>query len=132
MGASFFASLFDNELTQRSDIDDAARAAADARFYGDLALSNVEQLRTQVLSQRDQIRDLSVAVAVLVKMLAEAGTVDDKVLRYRVEAELEERLEASRPENRTTTCIRCKQQVAAARTQVTDDGTVCDRCMAGV
>lgn len=131
MAASFFTSLFDNDYRQRSDINDAAREAADARFYGDLALSNVEQLRTQVLSQRDQIRDLSIAMTVLVKMLAEAGTVDDKVLRYRVEAELEERLEAARPQNRAVTCLRCKQELPAAQTQMTDEGTVCDRCMAG-
>lgn len=127
---AFLDYLFDNEIRQRSDINDAAASAADARFYGDLALENVEQLRKQVLAQREQLRDLSVLVSVLVKMLADGGQVDDKVLRYRVEAEIDALVDAAKPTMRLETCSRCGSKVAAAQTSMTEDGPVCDRCMA--
>ena len=130
MALGFFDAFFDNDYRRRRDINAAEHEAHDARFYGDLALENVEQLRKQVLDQRDHLRELSVLVSVLVKMLSEAGTADDKVLRYRVEAELEAMADAAKPTARLETCIRCKAQVVAAQTSMTEDGAVCDRCMA--
>jgi formylmethanofuran dehydrogenase subunit E len=132
MATGFLDYLFDSEYRQRRDINDTAVAAADARFYGDLALENVEQLRKQVLAQRDQLRDLSITVSVLVKMLGDVGPIDDKVLRYRVEAEIEALTEAAKPTIRLETCSRCHTKVTASQTSMTEDGPVCDRCMAGV
>ena len=52
-------------------------------------MDDMETLRTLVAAQREQIRELNVMVTTLIKMLHDAGTLDEKVLRYRVEAELE-------------------------------------------
>jgi formylmethanofuran dehydrogenase subunit E len=111
-------------------VSQAHREAHDALFYGNLALHNVDALRMQVVAQREQIRDLSVLVSVLVKMLGETSVVDPAVLKYRVEAVIEERVEAAKPENRKVACHRCGKQVLAARTEMTGDGAVCDVCMA--
>src|SRR5262249_14100681 len=126
----FLDMFLDSDYVARRDAATAKHAAADAMFYGDLALKSVEQLRDQVLAQRGQIRDLGVLVGVLVKMLGESNALDPKVLRYRVDAELEERAEAAKPQNRMVACTRCGSQVAAARTEMTEDGMVCDVCMA--
>jgi len=132
MGVSFFEMFFDSDYRQRSDINDARDEAAEVR---EVALTNIAQLHRIVATQRDQIRDLSVAVSVLVKMLAEQGVLDDKVLRYRVEAEVEERIEAAkRPapvtdedtQLRPMTCTRCQQTRAPSQTIMTADGAVCD------
>lgn len=108
----------------------AQNVATDALFYGELALQNVDQLREQVVAQREQIRDLAVLVTTLAKMLGEANVVDPKVLRYRVDAEIEERIEAAKPTNRKVRCAVCGQEVVMARTEMTGDGMVCDVCMA--
>ena len=130
MGLSLFDLFFDSDYRQRGDINAASRDAEIARFHGDLALESVDALRKQVLAQREQIRELGAMVSVLVKMLSESGSVDDKVLRYRVESQLEELREAARPENQLLACTRCGKQVPAAQTQLTGDGPVCDRCAA--
>lgn len=132
MGVSFFETFFDNDLRQREDINDAREATEELR---ELAASNIAQLHRIVATQRDQLRDLSVAVSVLVKMLAEHGVLDDKVLRYRVEAEIEERLEAAkRPPPATAadaalrpvTCSKCLQARSPSQTIMTEHGAVCD------
>lgn len=79
-----FGYWFDSEWRQRDDINDLA-AESGATAYG------VEILQQQVAQLRPMVFELSATVAVLVKMLAEAGQLDTKVLQYRVEAELEER-----------------------------------------
>jgi hypothetical protein len=126
----FLRNMFDSDYLQRSDIDSAAREAANARFYSDLALDNIETLRTRVIEQREDIRELTVLVSMLVKMLGEAGTLDPKVLQYRVEAELEAIAEANNPTERLETCRRCMQRVKAVYTSMTEDGVICDRCLA--
>ncbi len=139
MPASFFEMFFDSDYKQRSDINDAYAEAANARFATSIAMSNVEQLGKQVLAQRDEIRDLTVALSVLVKMLAETGALDDKVLRYRVEAQLEERIDAAKaahvrqrvaaaaPEELPdVTCSKCLQKRDPGQTIMTGNGLVCD------
>lgn len=138
MPASFFEMFFDSDYKQRSDINDAYAEAANARFATSIAMSNLEQLGRQVLAQRDEIRDLTVALSVLVRMLAESGALDDKVLRYRVEAELEERIEAAKAaqvrkvvaaapaELPDVTCSKCLQKRDPGQTIMTGNGLVCD------
>ena len=121
-----------DETRQNYRIADAAQAAADARFYGKLTEASVEQLRTQVMAQREQIIELWATVGVLTAILQEAGVVDPQILRYRVEAALAEHAEAARPENQTTNCTRCGSTVAMTQTTYSSDGEiVCDRCAAG-
>jgi hypothetical protein len=129
-GMGFLSYMFDSEYLQRSDINSAAREAANARFYSDLTMDNIDALRAKVIEQREDIRELTVLVGTLVKVLGESGAVDPKVLQYRVEAELEAIAEANQPTERLELCTKCKQRVKAVYTSVTDEGVVCDRCMA--
>jgi hypothetical protein len=144
MAVGFWDTFFDSDYRQRSDINEAR---ADAAYVA----ADVDALRTQVGRLQRQLGDLSVLVSVLVRVLQESGAVDPKVLRYRVEAELEN-LAAARgefsvadkyniagarpsvsppePEAPTTptTCSKCGQTVPANRTTITETGVVCDGC----
>jgi hypothetical protein len=125
-----FDYMFDSDAAQRSDINSAARQAAAARFLSEGALDNINALSVRVREQREDIRDLTVLVSVLVKMLGEVGHVDGKALQYRVEAELEALAEASKPGEQPVTCIRCRQTMRSALTSMTEEGVICDRCLA--
>jgi hypothetical protein len=142
MGVSFWDSFFDSDYRQRSDINDLRDQLAIASDT-----SHVVQA-TSVLSR--QIQDLSVLVSMLVRLLEESGHVDGKMLRYRVEAELEAMQAARmgnptslndalhggasggpRPEPPPTTpvlCRKCMKSVPANRTTITEIGEVCDEC----
>ncbi|MFN0245769.1 MAG: hypothetical protein ACKV2T_02605 [Kofleriaceae bacterium] len=118
---------FDNEWKQRDDINDLAGQAG-AAAYG------VEMLQHQLGQLRPMLFELSATVAVLVKMLAEAGQVDPKVIQHRVDAELEARRTWRPPPAQPSPpaplpairCTRCGRDVAPARTIMTADGAVCD------
>ena len=97
--------------------------------------SKIEQRRGRKNHRvlRAQVQDLSTAVTVMMRMLAESGALDATVLKYRVEAELEAIADArANPAAQTVQCITCGQVGPAARTVLTGDGTVCDVCAAGV
>jgi len=144
MAVGFFDTFFDSDYRQRSDINDVQMDAAEARA---MVAETSAVLGAQLAAQRDQIRDLSMLTSVLARMLIEGGIVDEKILRYRVEAELEshaERIAAKAstagsepapvdepPPTTPTTCVRCGVTVPANLTVITADGTVCDRCGAG-
>ena len=146
MTVSFFDRLFDSDYRQRTDINDARDEAVDARnAVAESALIFNEKIRNQAT----QIRDLSMLVSVLAKMLMESGVIDEKVLRYRVEAEMEalaERIAAANaakystsevrpieepPPSTPTVCAKCGKTVPAHKTVITADGTVCDGCGTG-
>jgi formylmethanofuran dehydrogenase subunit E len=141
MPVSFWETFFDNDHRQRRDINDAR---ADAAYVA----ADLETLRGQVIRLQRQLGDLSVLVSVLVRVLQESGGVDPQVLRYRVEAEIEnlaiargERVYAEPPPPAhianppepqaptvPTTCTKCGQTVPANRTTITEAGVVCDGC----
>ena len=129
--SSFLELLLDPAGAALRDASHAQRSARDAMFHGDLALESVDQLRKQVVAQRAQIRDLGLIVATLVNMLGEANVLDPKIVRYRVDAAIDEAIESAKPVNRMVACARCRQPVAFARTEITGDGMVCDMCMVG-
>lgn len=116
---------FDSEWRQRDDINDLAAESGATAYSVDILQQQVAQLRPMVF-------ELSATVAVLVKMLAEAGNLDPKVVQYRVEAELEERRHPKPappppPEApRVIRCIRCLREVPAERTIMTGNGAMCD------
>ena len=73
------------------------------------------------------IRELTVTVRVLTKMLVDAGIVDEQVLRARIEAGLDDDVNAT---NKIVECMSCQKRVPVARTQSTAAGYVCDECTA--
>lgn len=119
-------------------IRDARGYAGGAAFESQMALESIAELRGVVLQQRAQLEQMGVLVGVLVKVLAERGGIDEKVLHYRVEAEIDALAEAKRaadaaakqPRGPQVKCVRCDRMVATTATQLTPDGTVCDSCLA--
>lgn len=73
------------------------------------------------------IRELTVTVQVLTKMLVDAGIVDEHVLRARIEAGLDEEMHET---NKIVECMSCGKRVPVGRTQTTAAGHVCDECTA--
>jgi len=139
MAVGFWDSFFDSDYRQRSDINEMR----DTAFY---VANDLETLRGACGTLQRQVHDLSVLVTVLVRILEESGQVDTKVLRYRVEAELDA-IAAARglaPAPVTTSgspahepaptvptrCTKCGQTVPANRTTITELGVVCDVCAA--
>jgi hypothetical protein len=146
MSVGFWDLFFDSDYRQREHInalrDDNVATAGE-----------IESVRAHAMRLQRQVGDLSVLVSVLVRLLEENGQLDAKVLRYRVEAELENiaayrsqqgpmtmgqslagppQASASPPEpvapTTPTTCTKCGQTVPANRTTITEAGVVCDRC----
>jgi hypothetical protein len=150
MAVNFWDLFFDSNYRQRADINEL-------RDLEWSTSSNVASIGAYTAQLRRQVHDLSMTVAILVKMLEEAGQIDAKTLRYRVEAEIEAMAAAEaqsraggpnslnelpqtgptaqpeRPEPLTTlvSCVHCGAEVPANETTITERGTVCDRCEAG-
>lgn len=144
MAVGFWDGFFDSDLRQRSDINDA-RADAAAVGY------EVDKMQHTLARMQRQIGDLSTLVSVLVRMLEESGHADMKVLRYRVEAELDAQRAAREqfgptslgelraapvaaqpveapPPTTPIECTKCAAVVPQNRTTITATGVVCDRC----
>jgi hypothetical protein len=146
MAVGFWDMFFDSDYRQRSDINELRDQLATAADHSQVVAATSTMAR--------QIQDLSVLVSMLVRMLEESGHVDGKVLRYRVEAELDN-MRAAResfgatsmsealraggssassspveapPPTTPTLCTKCKKTVPANRTTITADGVVCDQC----
>lgn len=105
--------MFNIDWRKRQDIDSAIQLEAN-----DFAA--VEQ---QLATARTQIRELSITVGVLVRMLAENVPVDVDTLMYRVEAALDAM--SSEAAGRIT-CVRCGELRLPAQTIMTGDGAICD------
>jgi hypothetical protein len=73
------------------------------------------------------IRELTVTVQVLTKMLVDAGVVDEQVLRARIEAGLDDEINVT---NKIVECMSCQRRVPVGKTQHTPAGYVCDECTA--
>jgi hypothetical protein len=73
------------------------------------------------------IRELTVTVQVLTKLLVDAGVIDEQVLRARIEAGLDDDVNAT---NKIVDCMSCQKRVPVGRTQHTAAGYVCDECTA--
>jgi protein-disulfide isomerase-like protein with CxxC motif len=88
--------FFNNEMAQRNAINEAAAAinAIGAARAGDAG--TFARLFELDRAQAQEITAIKVTLEVLANLLIEAGIVDEKALRYRIEAAYAE-LEASQP-----------------------------------
>jgi len=117
--------IWDTQGLQRSDINEALDRE-------DALESNVDSMATYIRGLRNDIDELRVTVGILVQMLAEANQLDATVIRYRVEAALDElhAPRATKPASAgmpaTITCVRCRREVPPATTVMTADGARCD------
>jgi hypothetical protein len=147
MAVGFWEMFFDSDYRQREDINELRVALA--------TTTDTSQLQRSVGTLQMKVRSLETLVTVLVKMLEDAGQLDAKVLRYRVEAEIEAQEALRReagvmsmgeafqshaqaaapvetpPPTTPTLCARCGQTVPQNQTTITATGTICDRCAAG-
>lgn len=128
MAVGFFDMFFDSEYRQRGDINTLQMTEGALE-------SDVVAMSERIRALRMQVNDLSLTVAVLVKMLQEQNVVDPKVLHYRVEAELDalrpppQQLGARQPvPDVPVTCERCGTVVPSSKTTITAAGTLCDKC----
>lgn len=142
MAVGFFEMFFDNDTRQREDINDLREH--NTSLAVELS-SNIGEVRAYAVTLQKQVNDLSLAVAVMMRMLEESGQLDTKILRYRLEAE-HEAIEAARlaqirgryavepapveapPPATPTLCGTCGKTVPAHQTVITADGVVCDQC----
>jgi hypothetical protein len=97
-----------------------------ANLASNVANASMADLAQVMHRQQATIRELSVAVNVLTRMLVDGGVVDGDVLRTRVRAGIDEQIAQSNQ----TVCRECKQAVPLARTNITMTGPVCDSCAA--
>jgi formylmethanofuran dehydrogenase subunit E len=141
MAVGFFDLFFDSDYKQRRDINSLATTET-------VLAADMSGLSRQVAQLGARLDDLSLTIAVLVKILQEQTLADPKVLHYRVEAEKEAIAEAARDAAKQMAasavtashphkapapvfqvrCDKCGNQVPSTRTTITADGTLCDRC----
>lgn len=126
------------------DVERAAHAAidnVDGRI-DDLG-GDVEALRALVRAQAKQLKVLQAAIGVLATTLRDSNLVDADILDARLEAavinsEEDEPRPAPKAKAKvgppagvpTVACDRCGTVVARNRSNVTEKGTLCDRCFA--
>ena len=77
--------------------------------------------------EHQRVTDLSHVLAMLVRMLDEAGVVKTAELHARIEAELA-RIAAQREATGQVSCVRCHASVPRTSTNITAAGAVCDAC----
>jgi hypothetical protein len=80
-----------------------------------------------MMRRMSDIRELTVTVRVLTKILVDAGVVDEQVLKARIEAGLDEEMHET---NKIVECMSCQKRVPVTRAQHTAAGYVCDECTA--
>jgi septal ring factor EnvC (AmiA/AmiB activator) len=160
MARSFFTDLLNSATDEQAGISYAERLELNAsQDRADQALDvaqsaqrqvarAIEDLQQQITAQAELIHTLSSAVSVLAATLRDAGVVDAEVLEARFEAALinaeEEaaaRAAAARAKEAAgkargitakATCAKCGIVVPANQTVMTERGTICDRCDAGL
>jgi hypothetical protein len=93
-------------------------------FATEPVAEQVVRLTKQIGVMRAQVQELSAAVAVLLKVVAERGDVDLAALEARIEREHAARCAVrSAP---PVVCVRCKKTVPANTTEITAQGVVCE------
>jgi len=130
----FFDVLANDDLSlQEADAINRAAGRADAALQqGTMLGESIGDLRKQLARQQEEIRTLRTVLAVLGRVLEEAGVVDAKVLDYRIEAAIEEAREQSRERQarETKMCVGCSLDFPVGRLNVTEYGDMCDGCVA--
>ncbi len=130
----FFDVLANDNLSwQEADAINQAAGRADAALHqGTMLGESIGELRKQLARQQEEIRTLRTVIAVLGRVLEEAGVVDTKVLDYRIEAAIEEAREQARESRvrQTKMCVGCSLDFPVGQLNVTEYGDMCDGCVA--
>ncbi|HTU57474.1 MAG TPA: hypothetical protein VMF89_03555 [Polyangiales bacterium] len=145
----FWQLLLDDRLSywEAQRINEAQETAE----YAQAAAENVQfqtgNMQTRLNNMAREVVFLRTALTVLVKTLKDSNVVDERLLDARLEAAIEE-ANATLPKlpsgptsmnevfaqakqaapTHLLSCIRCRNQVPAASTVMTQDGPMCERC----
>ncbi|MBA2544499.1 MAG: hypothetical protein H0V17_32955 [Deltaproteobacteria bacterium] len=147
----FWQLLLDDRVShwEAQSINAAHDAADHAASTAEAAQFKAHNTETRVNNMAREIVFLRTALTVLVKTLKDSKVLDERLLDARLEAAIEEAT-ASLPKLPTgpvsmnevlaskqgtpvsvkLTCIRCRNQVPASSTLMSQDGPMCERCPA--
>ena len=126
----FWQLLLDDRMSgwEARAINDAYDQAEIAAGQANANAFSIDQLQAKVAQLSREVWMLRAALTVLVNTLRDTNVVDAHVLEVRLEAALEETAAAKQVQAQLVTCIKCRQQVPAVSTTMTEDGPMCDRC----
>jgi hypothetical protein len=116
--SAFYKYMFQGYVDRAQSDELSALVMSDVETAAD-----VEALRRRVIQQGLAIEELASIVAVMSKMLGEAGQIDAKVLESRVGAEID--LRRAPPEARVGTCVLCGRERRGSEISRTAYGAVC-------
>jgi formylmethanofuran dehydrogenase subunit E len=111
-----------NAINQNADELDRA-----SQNIGSLARVAVRQGQT-LADQQQQILQLRAIVTGLIDALHAKGSFEDEELESAVAQAMSEAFPPATSSGPTVTCSKCGREVAAAQTDVTETGLVCDAC----
>ncbi|MBI4957376.1 MAG: hypothetical protein HY908_35535 [Myxococcales bacterium] len=97
--------------------------AEEARAADDATIGAVSSLGAQIAALRQEVLRQGVALGVLTQALVEQG-FDSAVLKAR----FEQAMAQAQAQAQLFACPRCRKQVDRSKTQVTENGVVCDAC----
>jgi hypothetical protein len=133
---SFFTMMVDDnmswvEQTAINGAYDRADAAMEvAAAQGDAFGQAIASMQRTIVQQQNQLKLMSSMIGVLAAVLRDNGVVDPDILDARLEAAIENAQEEIKQETDNVMCMRCSTLQPKARTNVTELGVVCDRCLA--
>lgn len=127
----FWQQLLDQNCSrQEAEAINSAYDSAERAEQGVEDLTGkVGVLTKRVVALSREVALLRVAFTVLARTLKDTNVVDGELLDVRLEAALDEALPppgAATP--MTVVCVRCRRDVPASSTTMTEDGPMCDRC----
>jgi hypothetical protein len=136
MPVTFWDRFFDSDHRRRTDI-------GDLQDREEAITDEIASHASQLHRLEEQVEELSMTVAALMKVMAEVGQLDPLAVRLRVKAELVARLPSvpapqtrvvqahsvkEQPPELTVDCARCGARVR--QPTISDAGTLCDECEA--
>lgn len=123
------------EAQKINDAQDAADVAANAASAAQYSIASAQN-RMDAMGR--EIVMLRTALTVLTQTLKDTKVVDDRLLDARLEAAMAEAFPRPAPEapptpvaDRKYVCIKCRNSVLAAKTTMTAEGPMCERCPPG-
>ena len=113
-----------------SAYDRADAAMEVASVQGDAFGTAIANMHRTLVQQQNQIKLLESMMGVLAAVLRDNNVIDPEILDARLEAAVLNAEEEIKHDADNVLCVRCRQMLPRARTNMTEVGVVCDRCLA--
>ena len=133
---SFFTMLVDDNMSWlerdaiNSAYDRADAAMQVAASQGDAFGNAISAMQRTIVQQQNQLKIMGSMIGVLAAVLRDNGVVDPDILDARLEAAIENAQEEIKQVADNVMCMKCSTMQPKARTNVTELGVMCDRCLA--